>query len=82
MFFFSKSSISKITIVCMCFLCINYCDILSFLFFSQGFLVESKLLKLLSHLEKNEQSLIKLDAIFSVCTIIPVINYFNLVILT
>ncbi|RXN06290.1 dynein regulatory complex 1-like protein [Labeo rohita] len=31
-----------------------------------GFLVESKLLKLVSHLEKNEQSLIKLDAIFSV----------------
>ncbi|XP_051965890.1 dynein regulatory complex protein 1 isoform X2 [Xyrauchen texanus] len=30
-----------------------------------GFLVESKLLKLLSHLEKNEQSLMKLDAIFS-----------------
>ncbi|KAG1963759.1 dynein regulatory complex protein 1 [Pimephales promelas] len=30
-----------------------------------GFLVESKLLKLLSRLEKNEQSLIKLDAIFS-----------------
>ncbi|XP_073708859.1 dynein regulatory complex protein 1 [Garra rufa] len=31
-----------------------------------GFLVESKLLKLVSHLEKNEQSLIKLDSIFSV----------------
>ncbi|XP_065124450.1 dynein regulatory complex protein 1 [Paramisgurnus dabryanus] len=31
-----------------------------------GFLVDSKLLKLLSLLEKNEQSLIKLDAIFSV----------------
>uniref|UniRef100_A0A8C1EYX5 Dynein regulatory complex protein 1 n=1 Tax=Cyprinus carpio carpio TaxID=630221 RepID=A0A8C1EYX5_CYPCA len=30
-----------------------------------GFLVESKLLKLVSHLEKNDQSLIKLDAIFS-----------------
>ncbi|KAK2884098.1 hypothetical protein QQF64_016064 [Cirrhinus molitorella] len=30
-----------------------------------GFLVESKLLMLVSHLEKNEQSLIKLDAIFS-----------------
>uniref|UniRef100_A0A671QQX2 Dynein regulatory complex protein 1 n=1 Tax=Sinocyclocheilus anshuiensis TaxID=1608454 RepID=A0A671QQX2_9TELE len=30
-----------------------------------GFLVESKLLKLVSHLEKNEQSLIKLDCIFT-----------------
>ncbi|XP_062857238.1 dynein regulatory complex protein 1 [Trichomycterus rosablanca] len=31
-----------------------------------GFLIESKLLKLLSPLEKNEQSLMKLDSIFSV----------------
>ncbi|XP_026146662.1 dynein regulatory complex protein 1-like isoform X1 [Carassius auratus] len=30
-----------------------------------GFLVESKLLQLVSHLEKNEQSLIKLDCIFT-----------------
>ncbi|XP_042602132.1 dynein regulatory complex protein 1-like [Cyprinus carpio] len=30
-----------------------------------GFLIESKLLKLVSHLEKNEQSLIKLDCIFT-----------------
>ncbi|KAK7150871.1 hypothetical protein R3I93_011965 [Phoxinus phoxinus] len=39
--------------------------ILELLCDEMGFLVESKLLKLLSHLEKNEQSLIKLDAIFS-----------------
>uniref|UniRef100_A0A671QSF8 Dynein regulatory complex protein 1 n=1 Tax=Sinocyclocheilus anshuiensis TaxID=1608454 RepID=A0A671QSF8_9TELE len=38
-----------------------------------GFLVESKLLKLVSHLEKNEQSLIKLDCIFTVSTIRPVV---------
>ncbi|XDV42346.1 hypothetical protein PO909_011024 [Leuciscus waleckii] len=39
--------------------------ILELLCDEMGFLVESKLLKLLSHLEKNEQSLMKLDAIFS-----------------
>ena len=31
----------------------------------QGFLVESKLLKLLAPLEKDDQSLMKLDAIFA-----------------
>ena len=32
----------------------------------QGFLVESKLTKLLAPLERDEQSLMKLDAIFAV----------------
>lgn len=40
-------------------------SILELLCDEMGFLVESKLLMLLSPLEKNEQSLIKLDAIFS-----------------
>ena len=43
---------------------LKYCLILSF--FLQGFLVESKLTKLLAPLERDEQSLMKLDAIFAV----------------
>ena len=35
-------------------------------FFFQGFLVEAKLIKLLAPIEKDEQSLMKLDAIFNV----------------
>ena len=37
--------------------------------FLQGFLIESKLNKLLQPLEKDEQNLMKLDAIFSVSII-------------
>ncbi len=37
--------------------------------FLQGFLVESKLMKLLAPLDKDEQSLMKLDAIFNVSLI-------------
>lgn len=37
-----------------------------FIFPFQGFLVESKLTKLLAPLERDEQSLMKLDAIFAV----------------
>ena len=37
-----------------------------FFFLFQGFLVESKLTKLLAPLERDEQSLMKLDAIFAV----------------
>ena len=36
--------------------------------YSQGFLIEAKLTKLLQPLDKDEQSLMKLDAIFSVST--------------
>lgn len=45
---------------------ILFCNSLSVSLPSQGFLIESKLLKLLSPLEKDEQSLMKLDAIFMV----------------
>ena len=39
---------------------------LTIFYYFQGFLVESKLTKLLAPLERDEQSLMKLDAIFAV----------------
>ena len=42
------------------------CIMMSSYCFLQGFLVESKLNKLLQPLEKDERSLMKLDAIFTV----------------
>jgi dynein regulatory complex protein 1 len=45
--------------------CLNLLSVL------QGFLIESKLAKLLSPLERDERSLMKLDAIFTVSGTFP-----------